>query len=92
MDLQHCTCYSLGIDLLSVIESLSGFFAEYGKPLRVLHFGFEDSKRNYNYFDNKSTLLLGEPLLATVVLYLSHRVQGGQILFPESEVREKPFY
>lgn len=58
---------------------------EYGKPLRMLHFGSEGSKQNYNYFDNKSTQLLGEPLLATVVLYLSHVVQGGRILFPESE-------
>ncbi|KAL2542073.1 putative prolyl 4-hydroxylase 12 [Abeliophyllum distichum] len=58
---------------------------EYGKPLRVLRFGSEDSKQKYSYFDNNSTQLLGEPLLATVVLYLSHAVQGGQILFPESE-------
>lgn len=58
-------------------------------PLKVMHFGPEDDKQNYNYFGNKSSLLLSEPIMATVILYLSNVSRGGQILFPESDVREK---
>uniref|UniRef100_A0A5B7BZR0 procollagen-proline 4-dioxygenase n=1 Tax=Davidia involucrata TaxID=16924 RepID=A0A5B7BZR0_DAVIN len=59
---------------------------ENGKPLRILHFMAEDAKQNYDYFGNKSTMVPSEPLMATVVLYLSNVTQGGQILFPESEL------
>lgn len=34
--------------------------------------------------------LTGESVMATVVIYLSNATQGGQILFPEAEVRQKP--
>ncbi|KAL8534435.1 hypothetical protein ACS0TY_010447 [Phlomoides rotata] len=60
---------------------------ENSKPSSVLHFGAEDSKKNYNYFDNKSAEQVGQPLLATVILYLSNASQGGQILFPQSKNR-----
>ena len=63
---------------------------ENGKALRVMHYGFEETNRNLDYFGNKSTLSLSEPLIATVILYLSNVTRGGQILFPNSEVREKP--
>ncbi|GFY84188.1 oxoglutarate/iron-dependent oxygenase [Actinidia rufa] len=57
-----------------------------GKPFQVLHIGLEDAKEKYDYFGNKLMLELNEPLVATVVLYLSNVSQGGQILFPESEI------
>ncbi|KAK4734547.1 hypothetical protein R3W88_008808 [Solanum pinnatisectum] len=55
------------------------------KPLHVLHSGRESLKGNYGYFERNSTLKSSEPLMATVILYLSNVSQGGQILFPESE-------
>jgi prolyl 4-hydroxylase len=54
-----------------------------------MHFGLEEVEQNYDYFGNKSTLELTKPLMAIVVLYLSNVTRGGEILFPESEVREK---
>ncbi|PSR93456.1 Prolyl 4-hydroxylase 12 [Actinidia chinensis var. chinensis] len=57
-----------------------------GNPFQVLHSGLEDAKEKFDYFGNKSMLELNEPLMATVVLYLSNVSQGGQILFPESEL------
>lgn len=59
---------------------------ENSKPSQVLHFGLEDAKEKYDYFGNKSNAALNEPLMATVILYLSNVSQGGQILFPESEL------
>ncbi|XP_058205951.1 probable prolyl 4-hydroxylase 12 isoform X1 [Rhododendron vialii] len=61
---------------------------ENSKPSQVLHFGLEDAKEKYDYFGNKSNAALNEPLMATVILYLSNVSQGGQILFPESEQLE----
>ncbi|XAR53653.1 Procollagen-proline dioxygenase [Bertholletia excelsa] len=59
---------------------------ENSSPLQILHFGLEDAKGKYDYFGNKSRLVLNEPLTATVVLYLSNVSQGGQILFPEAKL------
>ncbi|OAY48317.1 probable prolyl 4-hydroxylase 12 [Manihot esculenta] len=57
---------------------------ENGKPLRVMHYGVEETKQKLDYFGNK-TLISNEPLMATLVLYLSNVGQGGEILFPKSE-------
>lgn len=54
-------------------------------PLQVLHFRDEESQHTYNYLGNNS--VTAETLMATVVLYLSNVTRGGEILFPESEVR-----
>lgn len=54
----------------------------------MTHYGPEKVGQNYNYFGNKSTWELSEPLLATIVIYLSNATRGGEIVFPESEVRK----
>lgn len=59
---------------------------ENSKPFQFMHFGLEDAKEKYDYLGNKSSTALNEPLMATVVLYLSNVSRGGQILFPESEL------
>lgn len=66
----------------------SSYTPENGKPLRVMHYGVEETKQKLDYFGNK-TLISNEPLMATLVLYLSNVGQGGEILFPKSEVSEK---
>lgn len=53
--------------------------------MQVMQYGLEKAGQNCNFF-NKSDLELSEPLMATVVLFLSNVTQGGQILFPDSEV------
>lgn len=54
-----------------------------------MHYGLEEADKNYDYLGNKSTLELTKPLMAIVVLYLSNVTRGGEILFPDSEVRDK---
>lgn len=60
---------------------------ENSKPFSIMNFGPEDNKQKYDFFGNQSKLLLSEPIMATVILYLTNVSQGGQLLFPESEVR-----
>ncbi|KAG5234582.1 ShTK domain-containing family protein [Salix suchowensis] len=62
---------------------------ENSKPLQVMHYGIEDAKNNVDYFGNKSAIVSSEPLMATLVFYLSNVTQGGEILFPKSEVKSK---
>ncbi|XVE64242.1 hypothetical protein DITRI_Ditri07aG0085600 [Diplodiscus trichospermus] len=62
---------------------------ENGKPLYARRFGLEETEQNLDYFGNKSTLDLNEPLMATVVLYLSNVTRGGEILFPHTEPKSK---
>ncbi|KAK3014947.1 hypothetical protein RJ639_009159 [Escallonia herrerae] len=66
------------------ISSLIFVPKEYGKPLQAKHIGPEEAKQQYHYFGNKSRF--SEPVMAIVILYLSNVSQGGQILFPESEL------
>ncbi|KAK3037698.1 hypothetical protein RJ639_031069, partial [Escallonia herrerae] len=47
---------------------------EYGKHLQAQHIGPEEAKQQYHYFGNKSRF--SEPIMATVILYLSNVSQG----------------
>ncbi|XP_015878115.1 probable prolyl 4-hydroxylase 12 isoform X2 [Ziziphus jujuba] len=61
---------------------------ENGRVLRVSRRGLQGDGKNFDYFGNKSTLEASEPLVATVILYLSNVNRGGQILFPKSESQQ----
>lgn len=65
--------------------------SENSKPVHVMRYGLDEAKENLDYFGNKSALGLSQPLMAAVVLYLSNVTQGGELLFPNSEVRETCF-
>ncbi|KAF3432969.1 hypothetical protein FNV43_RR24071 [Rhamnella rubrinervis] len=62
---------------------------ENSKGVQVSHHGPEDNKKSFDFFGNESILELSEPVVATVILYLSNVNRGGQILFPESEPKNK---
>ncbi|KAJ6386441.1 hypothetical protein OIU78_016370 [Salix suchowensis] len=87
------TFFSLQDNILSRIEERVSAWTllpkENSKPLQVMHYGIEDAKNNVDYFGNKSAIVSSEPLMATLVFYLSNVTQGGEILFPKSEVKSK---
>lgn len=80
-------------DLLGIIPYICSACvcpSENSRALQVSRNGVEEAEKNLNFFGNKSTLEQSEPLIATVILYLSNVTHGGEILFPESEVRISP--
>ncbi|CAI0546612.1 unnamed protein product [Linum tenue] len=61
-----------------------------GQSLQVTHYGVEEATaQNLSYFSNQSLSTSKEPLVATLVFYLSNVTHGGQILFPNSEEKNK---
>uniref|UniRef100_A0A2P2L8H4 ShTK domain-containing family protein n=1 Tax=Rhizophora mucronata TaxID=61149 RepID=A0A2P2L8H4_RHIMU len=51
---------------------------ENSKPLQVMHYGLEDANSKFDYFGNKSSSNLREPLIATIILYLSNVTRGAK--------------
>ncbi|XP_039050489.1 probable prolyl 4-hydroxylase 12 isoform X2 [Hibiscus syriacus] len=62
---------------------------ENGSPLYVRRYELEGAEQNLDYFGNKTRQAMSEPLLATVILYLSNVTRGGEILFPDAEPKSK---
>lgn len=56
-------------------------------PFQIMQYRGEEAKHKYFYGNRSAMLPSSEPLMATVVLYLSDSASGGEILFPESKVR-----
>lgn len=61
---------------------------DHSMPLQIMQYRGEEAEHKY-VFGNKSTMSSTEPLMATVVLYLSDSTSGGEMLFPESKVKKK---
>jgi len=66
--------------------SLDAHFSENGGSIKVRSYTSEKSGKKLDYFGEEPSSVLHESLLATVVLYLSNTTQGGELLFPNSEV------
>lgn len=62
---------------------------EMGRRIQIMQFGFEEGKQKYDHYGNASVPTQAKNLMATVILYLSNVTQGGEILFPESELNGK---
>ncbi|KAF8077496.1 hypothetical protein N665_1032s0007 [Sinapis alba] len=58
-------------------------------PIKVRSYSLEKSGTKLDYFGEESSSVSHESLLATVVLYVSNTTQGGELLFPDSEVKLK---
>lgn len=69
--------------LLNVLVLLS---SDHSMPFQIMQYRGEETKHKYS-FGNRSAMASSEPLMATVVLYLSDSASGGEMLFPESKVR-----
>lgn len=74
--------YTIAVNLLYYVFSI-----ENSRPLHVQRYENEEAKKKYDHFGNRSAWQVSEPLMATVILYLSDVPQGGEISFPESQVR-----
>ncbi|VVA92630.1 unnamed protein product [Arabis nemorensis] len=58
-------------------------------PIKVKRYTSEKSGNKVDYFGEKTSSVSLESLLATVILYVSNTTQGGELLFPNSEVENK---
>ncbi|CAN7119309.1 unnamed protein product [Brassica rapa subsp. narinosa] len=58
-------------------------------PIKVRSYTMEKSDKKLDYFGEESSSVTHESLLATVILYVSNITQGGELLFPNSEVKLK---
>ncbi|XP_057527800.1 probable prolyl 4-hydroxylase 12 isoform X2 [Amaranthus tricolor] len=62
---------------------------ENSRSLHVQRYENEEAKQKYDYFGNRSAWQVSEPLMATVILYLSDVPRGGELSFPESPVSSR---
>ncbi|CAN6879771.1 unnamed protein product [Brassica oleracea] len=58
-------------------------------PIKVRSYTMEKSDKKLDYFGDESSSVSHESLLATVILYVSNTTQGGELLFPNAEVKLK---
>ncbi|KAJ4889012.1 putative prolyl 4-hydroxylase 12 [Raphanus sativus] len=55
-------------------------------PIKVRSYSLEKSGNKFDYFGEESSSVTHESLLATIILNVLNTTQGGELLFPDSEV------
>lgn len=71
-----------------VTKSFCDYHPEHSQPIEISQFESEDPMLEHSYHKNQS-VYESEDLMATIVMYLSDVQMGGEILFPDSEVRSR---
>lgn len=54
-----------------------------------MRYGLESADQKFEYFGNVTRPGGSDHWMAVVILYLANVTTGGEILFPDSEVRQK---
>ncbi|KAL8153476.1 hypothetical protein V2J09_011236 [Rumex salicifolius] len=72
-------------------NDVSLYLQENSRSLQVQHYTSERATGKYDYIGSTSTLERNEPLMATVILYLSNATQGGELVFPDSTVSDRSY-
>lgn len=61
---------------------------ENGEAIQILHYeNGEKYEPHYDYFHDKNNQALGGHRIATVLMYLSDVIKGGETIFPNSEAK-----
>lgn len=62
---------------------------ENGEDIQILHYGINESyPPHVDYYQDKSKLAYGGHRTATILMYLSNVTQGGETIFPLSELKD----
>ncbi|XP_022572635.1 probable prolyl 4-hydroxylase 12 isoform X4 [Brassica napus] len=62
---------------------------ENSSPIKLRSYTSEKTGKKLDYFGEDSSSVWHESLLATIILYVINTTQGGELLFPNSEVKTK---
>uniref|UniRef100_A0A0D3DG45 C2H2-type domain-containing protein n=2 Tax=Brassica oleracea var. oleracea TaxID=109376 RepID=A0A0D3DG45_BRAOL len=73
----------------SLIALGRALFLKNSGPIKVRSYSLEKPGNKLDYFGDESSSVSHESLLATVILYVSNTTQGGELLFPNAEVKLK---
>lgn len=70
-----------------VIFNLSSLFSENGEDIQVLRYEHgQKYEPHFDFFSDKVNIAKGGHRVATVLMYLSDVLQGGETVFPRAEV------
>lgn len=68
-------------------------YSENGESMQILHYeNGEKYEPHFDYFHDKANQALGGHRVATVLMYLSDVIKGGETIFPNAEVGISSFF